>query len=99
MAIPPSSDTPPSGNSRGLSAPLAAALAAALAHAAFLAIWWNRHLGLSLDGYMPWFGHRILTGEVPYRDFFLHLPPLQPLFEALIEAVAGRSILAGRRKI
>ncbi|MCM2268890.1 MAG: hypothetical protein NDJ75_02190 [Thermoanaerobaculia bacterium] len=58
--------------------------------------WWNRYLGLSLDGYMPWYGHRILGGEIPYRDFFLHLPPLHPLGEAALEAVAGRSIVAGR---
>ena len=45
---------------------------------------------------MPWFGHRILGGEIPYRDFFLHLPPLHPLAEAAIEALAGKSILAGR---
>jgi len=71
-----------------------AALGAALATSFFLLPWWNRFLGLSLDGYMPYFGHRILSGEVPYRDFFLHLPPLQPLAEAALQAVVGKSILA-----
>jgi len=75
---------------------VAVAIAATLAAVQFLAPWWNRHLGLSLDGYMPWFGHRILHGEMPYRDFFLHLPPLHPLAEALLEATAGKSIFAGR---
>ncbi len=73
-----------------------AALAAAIATLAFLLPWWNRHLGLSLDGYMPFYGALILRGEIPYRDFFLHLPPLQPLAEAALQVLVGRSLLAVR---
>jgi len=75
---------------------LAAAVAAVLATVVLLRPWWNRHLGLSLDGYMPLYGHLILSGKIPYRDFFLHLPPLQPLLEAALEALAGRSLYAVR---
>jgi hypothetical protein len=78
------------------SSPLAVATAAAALTALFLAPWWNRFLGLTLDGYMPFFGHLILGGAVPYRDFFLHLPPLHPLFDAALEALFGRSFLAIR---
>jgi len=81
---------------RAPSPSLAAALAASAVTLVFLLPWWNRHLGLSLDGYMPLYGWKILHGEIPYRDFYLHLPPLQPLAEAALQAITGRSLLAVR---
>jgi hypothetical protein len=74
---------------------VAASLAAFLT-AAFLAPWWRSFLGLSLDGYFPYYGHLILEGRIPYRDFFLHLPPLHPLLDAAIELCCGPSLLAAR---
>lgn len=57
-------------------------LIAALCTSGYLFVWWNRYLGLSLDGYLPLYGSLILEGKIPYRDFFLHLPPLNPLIDA-----------------
>lgn len=64
--------------------------------AAFLAPWWRSYLGLTLDGYFPLYGHFILNGKIPYRDFFLHLPPLHALFDAALEFCFGKSLLALR---
>ncbi len=62
----------------------------------FLWPWWNRYVALTLDGYLPLYGHLIRSGQVPYRDFFLHLPPLQALLEAALESLVGRSLFAAR---
>lgn len=62
----------------------------------FLWPWWNRYVALTLDGYIPLYGHLIRVGQVPYRDFFLHLPPLQALLEAALETLVGRSLFAVR---
>ena len=62
----------------------------------FLWPWWNRYVGLTLDGYFPLYGHLLLAGQVPYRDFFLHVPPLQALIEAALETLVGRSLFAVR---
>ena len=76
-------------------APLLMILAALLT-AVYMSPWWNRYLGLSLDGYLPLYGRLILEGNIPYRDFFLHLPPLNPLADAAIQAVAGPRLIAFR---
>ncbi len=75
--------------------PAQAAIAAA-ATALFLAPWWNRFLGVTLDGYFPLYGRLIADGRVPYRDFFFHLPPLQALVDGGLEALFGPSLLAVR---
>ncbi len=62
----------------------------------FLWPWWNRFVALTLDGYLPLYGHLIRSGQVPYRDFFLHLPPLQALLEAALESLVGRSLFGVR---
>ncbi|MEO8276099.1 MAG: glycosyltransferase family 39 protein [Thermoanaerobaculia bacterium] len=63
----------------------------------FLYPWWNTSFGGTLDGYLPFFGHRMLSGEMPYRDFYLHLPPLSVIESAAIDAVAGdRTLIAHR---
>lgn len=64
--------------------------------AAFLAPWWRSYLGLTLEGYFPLYGHFILEGKIPYRDFFLHLPPLHALFDAAIQFCFGKSLLVLR---
>lgn len=71
-----------------------AALAAMAATAIFLAPWWNRYLGVSLSGYFPLYGRLIAEGRIPYRDFFLHVPPLQALANAALETLFGPSLLA-----
>lgn len=74
----------------------AAIFFAVLLVAAFLAPWWRSYLGLTLDGYFPLYGQLILAGKIPYRDFFLHLPPLHPLLDAAMQICWGKSLLALR---
>jgi len=64
--------------------------------AVFLSLWWNRAIGLTLDGYFLVFGSKIATGHVPYRDFFLYVPPLEPLLNALLYSAFGAALIAPR---
>lgn len=73
-----------------------AAVAVALLVTAFLAPWWNRYFGGTLEGYFPYYGSEINRGQVPYRDFYLHLPPLLPLESALIERWTSHPLIALR---
>ncbi len=62
---------------------------------AFMLPWWNRYLGLTNEGWLQFFGLRILQGLVPYRDFYLHVPPGQALTMAVLTAVFGNRIVVG----
>lgn len=73
-----------------------AVVAIVLLVAAFLAPWWNRYFGGTLEGYFPYFGTEINRGRVPYRDFYLHLPPLLPLESALVERWTSHPLIALR---
>ena len=42
----------------------------------FVALWWNRYLAVTNEGWHFMFGLQILQGKVPYRDFYLYVPPL-----------------------
>ena len=75
---------------------LLAVLGAGTACAAFLALWWNRAIGLTLDGYFLLFGSKIAAGHTPYRDFFLYVPPLEPLLNALLYRAFGPALIAPR---
>lgn len=92
----PRADSRPLGKAPFRPVVAAAMLLAALLAAAFLAPWWRSYLGLTLDGYFPLYGHLILEGKIPYRDFFLHLPPLHALFDAAIQSIFGKSLLTLR---
>lgn len=46
---------------------------------AFALLWWNKYLGLTNDGWHFYHAQRILNGDMPYRDFYLFIPPLHPL--------------------
>lgn len=89
-------ETPLSDSGRRFGSCAGVSLLAALLTAVFLAPWWNRYLGLSLDGYLPMYGQMILDGQVPYRDFFLHLPPLNPLLDAALQWLFGPRLVAMR---
>ena len=43
----------------------------------FLLPWWNRYLGITNEGWYQFFGKQILQGRVPYRDFYMFVPPGQ----------------------
>lgn len=73
-----------------------AVVAVVLLVTAFLAPWWNRYFGGTLEGYFPYFGSEINRGQVPYRDFYLHLPPLLPLESALVERWTSHPLIALR---
>jgi hypothetical protein len=45
----------------------------------FALLWWNKYLGITNDGWHFFHAQRILSGEMPYRDFYLFIPPLHPL--------------------
>lgn len=61
----------------------------------FMRPWWNRYLGLTNEGWFQLFGLRILQGLVPYRDFYLHVPPGQALTMAALISVFGNRIVVG----
>lgn len=62
---------------------------------AYMSLWWNRFLGLT-DGMFLLLGQQIVSGRVPYRDFYLAIPPLQPLKMAGLIAVFGQEIIVSR---
>ena len=61
----------------------------------FMWPWWNRYLGLTNEGWFQLFGLQILQGLVPYRDFYLHVPPGQALTMAVLISVFGNRIVVG----
>lgn len=61
-----------------------------------LALWWNRYFGPTLDGYFAFYGHLLLAGKIPYRDFYLHVPPLVVLESAALEAWFGPGLIVPR---
>lgn len=62
----------------------------------YLSVWWNRYFGPTLDGYFAFFGHLLLLGKIPYRDFYLHVPPLIPFESAFLEALFGQGLIVPR---
>jgi hypothetical protein len=61
----------------------------------FMRPWWNRYLGLTNEGWLQFYGLRILQGLVPYRDFYFHVPPGQALTMAVLASVFGNRIVVG----
>lgn len=71
------------------------ACAAALAVLAYMLVWWNRFTGLS-DGAFLMHGQQVLSGRVPYRDFYLPIPPLTVLKTAALIKLFGGLIIVPR---
>ena len=74
---------------------LGAFLAAATA-LGFALIYWNRFLALSCSGAGLYPAEQILGGRMPYRDFFLIIPPLSILKDAAIIRLFSHTLLALR---
>jgi hypothetical protein len=55
--------------------------------------WWNRYVGVTNDAWHYFYGLQILGGKVPYRDFYLFVPPLYALKNALIIALFGNHVI------
>jgi len=58
-----------------------------------VSFWFNRFLGITNEGWHYFYGRQIVFGKVPYRDFFLFVPPLLPLKNALIISLFGDRII------
>ena len=58
-------------------------------------IWFNRFLPLT-EGWFSTYAQLILSGKLPYRDFYLFLPPLYPLTIAGIMAIFGPQLIVLR---
>lgn len=56
-----------------------ACLLVSLFTVAFTLLWWDRYLGVTNDGWHFYHAQQILDGRIPYRDFYLFIPPLHPL--------------------
>lgn len=64
--------------------------------AGYVWLWHNRFLGATSNVWHFLYGKQILAGKVPYRDFYMYVPPLHPLkFTALI-ALFGDVLLPAR---
>jgi hypothetical protein len=74
---------------------LLGACAAALLPLAYMSLWWNRFTGLS-DGVFLMYGQQVLAGRVPYRDFYLSIPPLTVLKTAVLIKVFGSLLVVPR---
>ena len=82
-------------NTESRSGLLAGAAVTGLLSLAYMSLWWNRFLGLS-DGMFLLLGQQVVSGRVPYRDFYFSIPPLQPLKMAGLIAVFGQEIIVSR---
>lgn len=59
----------------------------------FILPWWNKYLGITNEGWYQFFGQRILEGRVPYRDFYLFVPPGQAFTMAALSLFFGNRVL------
>jgi hypothetical protein len=62
----------------------------------YLLLWYNRFLGLSSNGWFYFYAQQILHGSVPYRDFYLYVPPLHPLKFVALSALFGDGLIVPR---
>lgn len=69
---------------------------AALSTLVFTSLYWNRFLGASVSGTFLVIGEDILHGRIPYRDFFLVVPPLHGLKIAAVIKVFGDNLAVVR---
>jgi hypothetical protein len=74
----------------------AGAAAVMILNALHCAFYWNRFLGPSISGLFLEFAARFRMGAVPYRDFFMVIPPLYMLKTAVIMSLFGPAIIAER---
>jgi len=60
----------------------------------FALLWWNRFLGVTNEGWHFFFAQQIVHGKIPYRDFYLFVPPLLQLEMAAIIKLFGTHLIA-----
>jgi hypothetical protein len=59
----------------------------------FLLPWWNRYLGITNEGWYQFFGKQILQGRVPYRDFYMFVPPGQLFRMGVLTSIFGDRVV------
>ncbi|MEW6733276.1 MAG: hypothetical protein AB1489_18250 [Acidobacteriota bacterium] len=59
----------------------------------YMLLWWNRYLGITLEGWFFFYAQQFLNGKMPYRDFYLFAPPLHMLKTAGIIALFGNKMV------
>lgn len=62
----------------------------------FALLWWNRFLAVTNEGWHFFFAHQIVQGKVPYRDFYLFVPPLLQLEMAGMIKVFGDHLIVSQ---
>jgi hypothetical protein len=62
----------------------------------FAFLWWNRFLGVTNEGWHFFFAHQIVHGKVPYRDFYLFVPPLLQLEMAATIELFGEHLIVSQ---
>lgn len=55
----------------------------------FFSFWWNRYLGLTLDGWFQTFGREIIGGKIPYKDFYMFTMPLHAIKIGILDYFFG----------
>ncbi len=70
-----------------------ACLAVCIFTLAFTLLWWNRYLAVTNDGWHFFHAQQIVAGRMPYRDFYLFIPPLHPLRIALEIKLFGNYLI------
>jgi hypothetical protein len=81
----------PKGMERRRQLALAVAIAVGL-NLAFLLSFWNRFLGPGVSGMFLEFASRLLSGKVPYRDFYVVVTPFYIFRTAAIVKLFGPSL-------
>lgn len=62
----------------------------------FALLWWNRFFAVTNEGWHFFFAHQIANGKLPYRDFYLFVPPLLQLEMAATIKVFGEHLIASQ---
>ena len=55
--------------------------------------WWNRYVAITNDAWHYFYGLQIVHGRIPYRDFYVFVPPLYALKNALLIALFGNRLI------
>jgi len=75
---------------------LALSLLAPVVCLLFALLWWNRFLGVTNEGWHFFFAHQIVNGKIPYRDFYLFVPPLLQLEMAATIELFGEHLIVSQ---
>lgn len=54
----------------------------------------SRSIAMPQMGWWQYFGWRITEGDIPYKDFYLYLPPYHTFYVALLYKVFKNHIIA-----